>query len=170
MKTTIKLHDGDIGDGEQILVRCELSNPASPIEVDFCEGEGWTDTQYQSEVTARRYVGLVTVAKKIASDSLQIAKFSCEVEHIPEPCVFYAIADANGLISKRIEASDKHEAMAIAEASGREWIDDPATDIEDQLDFDASYKSVEEIYLALRSRGFHLVLESEIQGRWEIWS
>lgn len=47
--TTLRCAGGELGDvSEQILLRTDLANPAAPIEVDYCEGEGWEGTGQQS--------------------------------------------------------------------------------------------------------------------------
>lgn len=48
---------------------------------------------------------------------------------------YYAICNVNGPISRAIEAESIEDAVAQFEAADtREWIDEPATDAEDDLD------------------------------------
>jgi hypothetical protein len=84
--TTIKLYGGDFG-GESMLVRCTLSRAESPVEVDYCEGEGWGPTQYQCADTRHTMNGLVTLGKELAADAMQIPSnvLVCEWEEVEEP-------------------------------------------------------------------------------------
>lgn len=82
---------------------------------------------------------------------------------------YYAIANASGMISKKIEANCEHEALKIAEASGRDWIDDPATDFEDAHDFDGADKSAGECDEALEAAGLSCLIPAATDTDWEIW-
>jgi len=58
--TTIKLYGGDLGN-ETMLVRCNLTEASAPVQVDYCEGDGWVGCQYQCAETRHRTSGLVDV-------------------------------------------------------------------------------------------------------------
>jgi hypothetical protein len=47
-ETTIKLTGGDMGVRE-IRVRCDLSQAAQPVQVNYCRGFGWQTTPYLCE-------------------------------------------------------------------------------------------------------------------------
>ena len=85
--TTIKLYGGDLGPKtEIILVRCELANPSSMVEIDYCMGEGWQGTQFQCAKTRGKLSGLIAVAKKLASEAAEMPddEFDCKYEEITE--------------------------------------------------------------------------------------
>ncbi len=69
--TTIKLHGGDLG-AEAVLVRCNLSQAESPVEIDYGHGEGWQSTPYQSSDCRRTVDGLKVVAKTLAAQATEI--------------------------------------------------------------------------------------------------
>lgn len=81
--TTIKLSGGDMG-SEEMLVRCDLSQAASPIEVDYCTGDGWESTQYQCADASHRTYNLVAIAKTLASRAVEVpaARFACDADEI----------------------------------------------------------------------------------------
>ncbi len=83
MTTTIKLSDGDLGN-EQILVRCDLSEASAPVWVDYCEGEGWSRTQYQCADTNHRTSGLIDIGLILAARAVELAddEFDCIAEDI----------------------------------------------------------------------------------------
>lgn len=83
---------------------------------------------------------------------------------------YYAIANANGMISRRIDASDEREALKIAEASGRDWIDDPATDAEDDFGFDGADKSHSECVELLEAAGLRCVINGATDTDWDVWA
>ena len=78
MATTIKLHDGDLGD-DTMLVRCNLAEASSPVEADYCEGSGWFPTQYQTADTRHRTSGLIEIAKSLAAAAVEVPveEFDC---------------------------------------------------------------------------------------------
>ena len=75
---------------ETILVRCNLSQAAAPVEVDYCnEGPSeygliWESTQYQCADARHTYSGLVKIAKAIAAQAMETSEedFSCDAEEI----------------------------------------------------------------------------------------
>lgn len=80
---TIRLFDGDLGN-EVMLVRCNLTEASSPVEVDYCEGDGWQGTQYQC-ADARHYLsGLIEIAKRLAARAVEVPEdeFDCEYTEI----------------------------------------------------------------------------------------
>ncbi len=83
---------------------------------------------------------------------------------------YYAIANANGMISKRIEASHEREALRSAESSGREWIDHPATDAEDDFGLDGADKSHGECSEMLESAGLRCVISGPTDTDWDVWT
>lgn len=81
--TTIKLSDGDLGN-ETMLVRCNLVEASSPVEVDYCEGSGWQATQYQCAETRHRPSGLAAIGKILAARAVEVPvdEFACEWEEV----------------------------------------------------------------------------------------
>ncbi len=79
--TTIKLSGGDLG-GETMLVRCNLTEASAPIEVDYCEGEGWQPTQWQCANAAHRTSGLIAIGKQLAAQAVEMleSEFACEAQ------------------------------------------------------------------------------------------
>lgn len=63
--TTIKLTNGCLG-SETMKVRCQLANAASPVEVDYCTGEGWQPTQYQCADARHTAKGLAAIGQSLA--------------------------------------------------------------------------------------------------------
>ena len=80
--TTIKFFGGDLG-GETMLVRCDLTQAAAPIQVDY-DNEGWTHCHYQCADTGHRRAGLVEIGKEIAARAVGIKaeEFDCEWEEV----------------------------------------------------------------------------------------
>ena len=81
--TTIKLTGGDLG-REVVFVRAILTNAASNVMVDYCEGAGWEATQYQVGETRHRTSGLAKVGKWLAAKAVgcDTDDFKCEWEEI----------------------------------------------------------------------------------------
>ena len=77
--TTIKLTGGDLG-CETVLVRADLSNAAGQVQVDYCEGEGWQGTQYQTGETRHRPAGLAKLGKWLAAEAVGMGadEFECD--------------------------------------------------------------------------------------------
>lgn len=75
----VRLHGGDLG-GEVMLVRCNLTEASSPVEVDYCEGDGWVSTQYQCADTSHRLSGLLDIGKILAARAVEMPadEFDCE--------------------------------------------------------------------------------------------
>ena len=80
---TVLLYDGDLG-AETMLVRCDLSQAAAPVEVDYRNGEdkGWEPTQYQCADTRHTVNGLARIAMELAARAVGMAseEFKCEWE------------------------------------------------------------------------------------------
>ena len=81
--TTIKLTGGDLG-REVVFVRAILTNAASNVMVDYCEGAGWEATQYQVAETRHRTSGLAKIGKRLAAEAVgcDTDDFECEWEEI----------------------------------------------------------------------------------------
>lgn len=83
-KTLVVLRGGDLGD-EKCMVRCDLSEASSPVEVDWCNDSGrpsgWESTQYQCADTSHRWSGLAGLAMQIAADGVRLHEdyFDCDV-------------------------------------------------------------------------------------------
>lgn len=112
--TTIRLRDGDLG-GETMRVRCNLAETSAPVQVDYCEGDGWEPTQYQC-ADCRHYVsGLIEIGQRLAAQAVEmpIDDFACEAEEEPAT---YTVADTNS----------NDAGLSYAEALDRigEWYED----------------------------------------------
>lgn len=83
--TTIKLFGGDLGN-ETMLVRCNLSEASSPIQVDYCEGSGWDSTQYQCADARHRKGELADIGKVLAARAVEMSfdEFDCEWEQVSQ--------------------------------------------------------------------------------------
>jgi hypothetical protein len=64
--TTIRLTGGCLG-SDTMEVRCDLSRPESPVQVDYHEGDGWQPTQFQSAEAQGRVSALVAIARGLAA-------------------------------------------------------------------------------------------------------
>jgi len=71
---------------------------------------------------------------------------------------YYAICNVHGPISRRIEAESVEDAVNyVSTADTRQWIDEPATDAEDDLDIDGADLSESEMMDAMESAGYVMV-------------
>ena len=132
-KTLVVLRGGDLGD-EKCMVRCDLSEASSPVEVDWCNDSGrpsgWESTQYQCADTSHRWSGLAGLAMQIAADGVRLHEdyFDCDVLD-PDDMVFddrcqlglvdsdiVAIADVLDPYGDRMAGGD-------VEATAHEWRD-----------------------------------------------
>lgn len=78
--TTLKLTGGDLG-GERMMVRCNLTDAAAPVQVDYCEGDGWQSTRFQAADCKHRPSGLADVAKIIAAEAVEMgSEFDCDID------------------------------------------------------------------------------------------
>lgn len=65
--TILVLSGGDLG-LETMLIRTVLSQPSSPVEINWGQGEGWVPTQFQA---AHAYGGLRQLAEMIAFEDCE---------------------------------------------------------------------------------------------------
>lgn len=81
--TTIKLYDGDLG-SEVMLVRCDLTQAAAPVQADYDNGEGFVGTQYQCADARHNLAGLVVLGKRLAARACEVAEgeFDCEWDEV----------------------------------------------------------------------------------------
>lgn len=87
---------------------------------------------------------------------------------------FFIVANANGPISAKLEASSEQEAKdefrGMTAEQLRAIIDDASTDIEEELGFSGEGMSDSEFAAKLEKKGAQCVMPSQIVGEWEIWS
>lgn len=80
--TTVTLTGGDLGE-EKMMIRCDLSQACSPVQVDYCNGDenGFESTQYQC-ADAKHTDGLIEIGKILAARAVEVPyeNFSCDVE------------------------------------------------------------------------------------------
>ena len=76
--TTIKLTMPEIR--ESMLIRCNLSDASSPVQVDYCEGGGWTGCQYQAADARHSTAGLIAIGEQLFADAIQEQVEDCEIE------------------------------------------------------------------------------------------
>lgn len=83
--TTIKLFGGDLG-SEIMLVRCNLVEASSPVQVDYQndDGEGWVGTQYQCADCRHRDSELIKIGKSLAARAVEVPceEFDCDWEEV----------------------------------------------------------------------------------------
>lgn len=81
--TTIKLTGGDLG-REKMMVRCRLANASSPVEVDYCDGDGWVCCQYQCADARHSKAGLIELGKELAARAVEMPtdEFDCDAESL----------------------------------------------------------------------------------------
>lgn len=86
---------------------------------------------------------------------------------------YYAVCNVYGPISKRIEAETIESAICFFEsANSRNWIDEAATDIEDDLDIAGAQMSQSDFADLLRSCGMKEVYDlsgNNILNDWALW-
>jgi hypothetical protein len=79
--TTIKLHDGDMGD-EEMLVRCNLTRASAPVDVNYQAepGSDWESTRYQCADAGHALGGLVRIGEILAAQAIEVPveEFECE--------------------------------------------------------------------------------------------
>ena len=79
---TLLLSGGDLG-RETMMVRCNLTEASSPVEVDYmADDTGWQPTQYQCADARHTASGLVAIAKKLAAGACEMPEdeFDCECD------------------------------------------------------------------------------------------
>lgn len=82
MTTTIKLSGGDLG-SDEMYVRCDLTQAASPVQVQYrTDGDAWDGTQYQCADARHRDSGLAEIGRKLAAAAVEMPydDFDCEWE------------------------------------------------------------------------------------------
>jgi uncharacterized protein YraI len=81
--TTVKLSEGDLG-SESMLIRCNLTNASSPVQVNYGDGNGFVSTQYQCADAKHRTKGLIEIGKRTAAIACEVleSKFSCDTEEV----------------------------------------------------------------------------------------
>lgn len=87
---------------------------------------------------------------------------------------YYAVCDANGPISVRLEAETEGAAvLEFRRADTRSWIDDPRTDAEDDLGIEGEGMEPNEFEAALRDHGLALIMgldvDPDLLGGWSLW-
>lgn len=136
--TTYKLFGGDLG-SEKMFVRCDLSQAADAVQVNYDEGSGWESTQYQCADCRHTDAGLIRIGKILAADAIQVdcEAFACEVEEWTG-----LAADAD---TSRETAQDWYEAYGqhistvdagdvCIQAVDYDWLDDDDdSDVRDKL-------------------------------------
>lgn len=97
--TTIKLSGGSLG-SETMLVRCNLSQASSPVEVDYQNDaeRGWESTQYQCADASHRTSGLIRIAKSLAAAAVEVREdeLSCDSEDVSGLCEIAQMLNGHG--------------------------------------------------------------------------
>ena len=87
---------------------------------------------------------------------------------------YYIVANANGPISYKLEATSESEAKdefrSMVAPQLRGIIDDASTDIEDDLGFSGEGMSDSEFAARLEKKGAECIQPSQNVGEWEIWA
>ena len=83
--TVLKLSGGDLC-GETMLVRCDLSQAAALVQVDYDNGDGWQPTQYQCADCRHYTSGLAEIGMILAAEAVGMDRdeFDCDWEEIEE--------------------------------------------------------------------------------------
>lgn len=83
---------------------------------------------------------------------------------------FYATCDCNGPISARIEAQSVDDALKQIDRHGREWIDEPRLDAEDDLS-EVSWEgwTEEQVTAEMQRLGWRYIYQTDIAGDWCLW-
>lgn len=98
--------------------------------------------------------------------------------------IYYAVCNANGPISRRIEADSVEDAVRqFEEANLHAWVDEPAVDAEDDLSLDGTGMTEDEFGSALENAGCVEVRDLDpilvgpdprfadhLQGGWMLWA
>lgn len=81
--TTIELTGGDLG-SDKMRVACNLAEASAPVQVDYCEGDGWQSTQYQCADARHTTSGLIAIGKRLAARAVEVDmdKFECDAEEV----------------------------------------------------------------------------------------
>lgn len=80
--TTLRLFNGDFG-GDEMIVRCNLSEASAPVEWHTGDGE-WVPSQYQAADCRHTEAGLARIGKEIAAVQLESATVDCDWEAVTE--------------------------------------------------------------------------------------
>lgn len=82
-ETTVQFTGGDLGP-ETMAVRCDLSQAAAPVEVDYHTDDGWEATQWQCADCRHTVDGLMQIGKRLAAEAVEVPHeaFACEWEEI----------------------------------------------------------------------------------------
>ena len=88
---------------------------------------------------------------------------------------FFATADANGMISHELAATDSIAARreleaAVGSGESREWIDDAETDLEDALDVSFDGMSYSDAYDYAHNAGAVCKLADKVNDSWDIFA
>lgn len=77
--TTLKVTASSMA--ESLLIRCNLTEAASPVQVDYLsgDGEGWQPTQYQCANVQHREQGLVDLGAELLAKACE-----CSVRDLGE--------------------------------------------------------------------------------------
>ena len=75
--TIITLSGGDLG-SEIIRLRCDLTRAESPVEIDYCTGDGYEPTQYQCADCSHRQSGLIAIGRILAARAMEIEECACD--------------------------------------------------------------------------------------------
>lgn len=95
---------------------------------------------------------------------------------------YYAVCDCNGPVSRRLEATTLADALTEMETADRQaWIDEPATDAEDELEICGDGMDEDAFAAALTAAGAEMVQDLEpihnahagtvahLSGGWRLW-
>lgn len=114
MNTVIRLSGGSLG-SEKMLVRCDLSEASSPVQVNDCMdiAPKWDSTPYQAANARHTIAGLAELGKQIAAKEMEDPDFDCEWEDVTA-------------LHQMVEMIKGHGPRFIgvnAEDEAQEWID-----------------------------------------------
>jgi hypothetical protein len=88
---------------------------------------------------------------------------------------YFAVCNANGLISRALLGRTKSEAVAelkdaIADRASVDWIDDSSTDLEDACECNCDGMSYSDALAHCQDNGGSFVWGDQSDDSWDIWS
>ena len=125
--TTLYLSGRDLCD-EAMLVRTDLADPTSPIEVNHCDGEGWQLSGHQSAVAMGQRGKLQQIALLLAAEACGLdEEFHCDCRDAEEElswerlCQFGVVGGELQRIGTAIDGDEYMAGDSTVDAA-RQWL------------------------------------------------
>ena len=127
--TCVVCHNGYPGD-DRLLVRANLLQASAQIEINCCDGEGWTPTQHQSANARCSYDGLAEIAHLIAAEITCTPpdEFECDIDNADDlrwqdRASLGLLPEGVGEIAHMLDDAGSKFAGNDPVKSAQEWID-----------------------------------------------